>query len=104
MAAHDSPAAPDLELAREFRAKPLGSHSAGLAQLLTLFRGAPMEGKYVLVCTEPHAQWRLGQLPGRRGEPVALVDDVVFHDRAEAEWEVFCRRWEAHFGERPAID
>jgi hypothetical protein len=23
----------------------------------------------------------------------------VFHDRAEAEWEVFKRRWQEHFGE-----
>lgn len=91
---------PSREFAREFRASPLGHHSPGLQQLLVLFRGAPMDGKFVLVCTEPHARWKLGQLSGRRGEPVKVFDAVEFTSRAEAEWEVFKRRWEHHFGER----
>ncbi len=94
-----SPPTPPRSVAEEFKNQPLGHHSPELQRVLTLFRGAPMEGKYVLVCTEPHQTWKLGRLPGVRGEPVQVFDDVVFRDRSEAEWEIFKRRWHEHFGE-----
>ena len=43
-----------LHLAQEFKAKPVGKHSAELQKLLNLFRGEAQTDKYVLVCTEPH--------------------------------------------------
>ncbi len=95
---------PSHELAEEFRRQPLGHHSPELQRVLVLFRGEPMEGKYVLVCTEPHRRWVLGQLPGVRGEPVKMYEDVVFETREEAEWEVFKRRWKKHFGEDLDMD
>jgi branched-chain amino acid transport system permease protein len=58
-----------------------------------------MEGKYVLVCTKAHEEWVLGRLPGVRGEAVELTGEV-FQSLADAEWSVFKRRWEHHFGER----
>lgn len=93
------PASPPRALADEFRRQPLGHHSPGLQSVLTKFRGEPMEGKYVLVCTRPHAEWRLGQLSGVRGESVTMIDDVTFTSRAEAEWEVFKRRWKRYYDE-----
>lgn len=98
------PITPDLTYAREFRDKPLGQHSAGLQRILTVFRGADVEGKLVLVCLQPFERWALGTLTGRRGDGVVLVDDVEFTDRASAEWEVFRRRWERYFGEPLELD
>ena len=46
----------DKHLVEEFRAKPIGHHSADLQKLLNVFRGAEMAGKYVLVCTKPHEE------------------------------------------------
>lgn len=90
---------PDSALVDEFRSMPLGHHSPELQRLLTTFRGAPMEGKHMLVCTKAHEEWVLGRLPGGRGEAVELTGEV-FHSLADAEWSVFKRRWEHHFGER----
>lgn len=90
---------PSRHLASEFRQHQLGHHSSELQRLLTAFRGTPMAGKYVLICSKPHTEWRLGRLSGVRGEPPTIISDQVFNTRAEAEWEVFKRRWEEHFGE-----
>jgi hypothetical protein len=86
-----------LHLAQEFKAKPVGKHSAELQKLLNLFRGEAQTDKYVLVCTEPHRRWVLGQLTGVRGEPVKLTNHV-FHDCAAAEWHVFKLRWKKYTG------
>jgi hypothetical protein len=86
-----------VHLAQEFKAKPIGKHSAELQKVLNLFRGAPQKEKYVLVCTEPHKRWVLGQLTGVRGEPVQLTNHVF--DRLEdAEWHVFKLRWKKYTG------
>ena len=37
-----------LPLAKEFRENPVGHHSANLQCILNLFRGEPLEGKYIL--------------------------------------------------------
>lgn len=95
---------PDLEVAHEFRERPIGHHSPELQRVLTLFRGEPVAGKFVLVCLEAHKRWALGQITGRRGDAVRVFDDVVFDSREDAEWEVFKRRWERHFGEPLTID
>ena len=89
----------DKDLVEEFRRQPIGHHSPALQQVLTLFRGGPTEGKYILYCTKPHEEWILGQLPGRRGVPVKLHHNRVFHSLEEAEWEVFKLRWHQHTGE-----
>ncbi len=86
-----------LHLAQEFKAKPIGQHSAELQKLLHLFRGEAQKDKYVLVCAEPHKRWLLGRLTGVRGDPVRLTN-VVFDDLGDAEWHVFKLRWKRHTG------
>ena len=90
---------PDRSLAEEFRRQPIGHHSPALERVLFLFRGQGMTGKFVLVEDEPFRKWRIGQLSGRRGDPVKIVSDTVFESLEEAEWEIFKRRWKLHFGE-----
>ncbi|GAA0514063.1 MULTISPECIES: hypothetical protein [Streptomyces] len=90
---------PPRTLAEEFRADPLGRHSPPLQRLLYLFRGSPLEGKYALVHGENAGTLLLAQLSGRRDKGITVLPDQRFHSRAEAEWEVFCRRWKQFFGE-----
>ncbi len=84
-------------LAQEFEAKPVGKHSAELQKVLHLFRGEAQKDKYVLVCTEPHKRWTLGQLTGVRGEPVRMTNHV-FDKLEDAEWHVFRLRWKKYTG------
>jgi hypothetical protein len=88
-----------LHLAREFKANPIGHHSAALEQLLSLLRSGPVAGKYCLVCLTPHRSWCLARLSGIRGVPPALEADTTFSSVEAAEWEVFKRRWEAASGQ-----
>ena len=94
----------DRELAAKFRARPLGPHSPDLLRLLNRLRWGPMPGKLVLVCTKRHREWVLGRLGAERGDPVAMLSDYVFHDRAEAEWVVFKLRWKQVTGEDLDLD
>lgn len=88
----------DLTFAEEFRRQPIGHHSPGLQRILSLFRGAPLRDKHIILCTKPHEQWMLAELAGVRGRPVRLHEDKVFRSLAEAEWEVFKLRWKRHTG------
>ena len=88
----------DRHLADEFRRNPIGHHSPQLQRILNLFRGAPMAGKFVLITRKPHREWILGQLTGKRGEPIKLTNHV-FHSIEEAEWHVFKERWKMYTGE-----
>jgi hypothetical protein len=88
----------DLPLAKEFRDKPVGHHSANLQRVLNALRGEPLQGKYVLVCTKPHREWQLARLTGERGKPVALVKGKTYRSLMDAEWDIFKLRWEALTG------
>jgi hypothetical protein len=88
----------DKQYIEEFKNNPIGHHSPGLQRILTLFRGEPMTGKYVLVCTEPHKEWMLGQLTGVRGERLRMTNQV-FTSIDEAEWFVFKQRWAKYVNE-----
>ena len=88
----------DRQVIDEFRRNPTGNHSPRLQRILNLFRGAAMAGKYVLVCRKPHEEWVLGQLTGKRGEPIQMSNQV-FRKLDEAEWYVFKQRWKQHTGE-----
>jgi hypothetical protein len=85
-------------LIEEFWRNPFGPHPAALQRLLNALRSAPAPGKYVLVCREPGREWILGRLGGR-GQPVELLTEQRFTNRAEAERAVFVRRWRERFGE-----
>ncbi|MEQ8655102.1 MAG: hypothetical protein RIC87_21750 [Kiloniellales bacterium] len=89
----------DKHLVEEFKANPIGLHSADLQKLLNVFRGAAMENKYALLCTKPHEEWVLAQLPGARGGKLHVHHNRKFHSIEEAEWEIFKMRWKHYTGE-----
>jgi branched-chain amino acid transport system permease protein len=80
------------ELIAEHAAKPLGQHSDALERVLNYFRRAPAAGKYVIVCTKPWQEWRIGVLSGVRGVLPTLVDGPGFASEADALHGVFLRR------------
>jgi hypothetical protein len=88
----------DFPFALEFLEYPVGHHSAGLQRILNVFRGEPLAGKYVLVCTKPHRQWQLARLTGVRGRPVQIVEGVIYTDLETAEREIFKLRWKDFTG------
>lgn len=88
----------DRSVVDEFRQNPIGNHSPRLQRVLNLFRGAPMAEKYVLICRKSHEEWVLGQLTGKRGEPI-MMTNKVFYSISEAEWYVFRQRWKHYTNE-----
>lgn len=90
------------DLYAEFAATPVGKHSPNLQLVLLYMRGAPVPGKYVLVAEEPHRSWLLGELTGVRGDPVLVHPDIRYTDLAEAERDIYRRRWKALMGEEIA--
>ena len=91
--------AQDQHLIEEFNAKPIGHHSPALQRVLNVFRGEPMQDKYVLICTTPHKEWTLGRLGGERGKPVKIFKNHVFTNVEDAEREIFRRRWNKYTGD-----
>lgn len=87
-------------LAEEFIQNPLAPHSPELQRVLMVFRGGPVEGKHVLVCTKPYEEWTLAQVTGVRGRPVKLHEDQVFTSLEDAERAVFRLRWKQHTGRK----
>jgi hypothetical protein len=76
----------------EHRNRPIGKHSDDLERVLIYLRKhhLEMEGKYILVCTKPHEEYRIGRLTGRPGPPGLLPE--TYADRDEAEHAVFLKR------------
>jgi hypothetical protein len=85
-------------LIEEFRARPVGHHSADLQRIINKLRGSPMAGKYCLVTVKPHKQWQLAQTSGVRGKPLKMLNKK-FTSLETAEWHVFKLRWKEHTGE-----
>lgn len=83
----------DVPYAQEFLRNPFGYRSPGLQRVLNVMRGLGPEGKYVILCKEPYARWRLARLPARRGEAIVEVEGADYSDLATAERDVFVRRW-----------
>ncbi len=92
------------DLAREFRARPYGRHSAELQRVLNRMRGGANPGRYVLICTKPHREWVLGRLGAHRGAPITTVPGYVFTSHAEAEWTVFKLRWKELTGQELLLE
>lgn len=90
----------DKSLFEEFKARPVGQHSHALQRLLNYFRRAPTKDKYIVICTKPHREWVLAQLPGRRGAKVKIHHNRVFTSLKEAELEIFKLRWLELTGQR----
>lgn len=79
-------------LIAEHAARPLGPHSDALARLLNYFRRAPIPGKYVVITAQPWREYRIGVLPGGRGQDVTLLDDEVHPTEEAALHAIFLRR------------
>ena len=82
------------EIVEEHRRNPIGFHSDRLERVLHYLRRhhGTQRGKKVLVCTEPHKEWRIGELTGVRGEPPRVDETQVFRSREEAEHGIFLAR------------
>lgn len=81
------------EIIEEHRRRPVGKHSDDLERVLIYLRKhhLSMVGKYILVCTIPHQEWRIAEITGEPGKPPRLLDDA-FSDRFEAEHGLFIKR------------
>ena len=88
------------DLAREFRARPLGPHGPALQRVLNRMRGLPLAGKHFLIFDPADGRYALAQLTGRPGEPVIRHAEPVFETIEAAEWYVFCERWRLLTGQR----
>lgn len=80
------------DLALEFKENIRGPHSEELRYILHRMRATPVRGKYILAIVEPFRSWRIARI-SERGSPIEAVDDRIFTDPSEAEWEVFKMRW-----------
>jgi branched-chain amino acid transport system permease protein len=80
------------DLIAEHAARPLGQHSDALERVLNYLRRAAVAGKYVVVCTVPWREWRIGVLSGVRGVPPTVLDGPRFGSEAEALHGVFLQR------------
>jgi hypothetical protein len=49
-------------------------------------------GKYVVICTKPDEEWRIGRLSGIRGVPPSFVNDKVYNDENEIQHDIFLMR------------
>lgn len=82
-----------MDLAAEYRRSPRGPFSLELQRILDRMRMTPMKGRYALVILEPFRRWGLVRLAGERGVAPSPVEGVEFASMAEAEWDIFKRRW-----------
>lgn len=88
-----------LDLAREFRADPMGLRSPELAVLLNRMRSLPLDGKHLLIETLRGEEWTLARMWGTPPQRIEILSETVFHAFEDAEWFVFKLRWEALCGE-----
>lgn len=88
------------ELAREFRARPHGRHSADLQRVLNRMRSEPFAGRYVLIQEAKGAPYRLARMGATPADPITHTGDA-FATLPEAEWAVFRLRWRRLFGRDP---
>lgn len=81
------------QIIEEHQRRPIGKHSDNLERVLVYLRNhhMMMEGKYILVCTKPHEEWRIAQLQDEPDSPPELLDDT-FADRYAAEHGLFLKR------------
>ena len=93
-----------LDLAREFKAKPLGPHSPDLQKLLKIMRWDPVEGRRVALQPEPGGPWYVARLTGPKGHPIELFRQRAYATLPEAWWTLFRQRWEDHTGQTLAVD
>jgi len=83
------------DLRDEFMSDPLGYHSEQLQLVLGAMRSDRDLPRWVLVTVQPGRSWVLAEAPRRRGDPLRILGDRIFTDRADAERHVFDLRWRA---------
>jgi N,N-dimethylformamidase len=90
-----------LDLAAEYRARPLGRHSPDLQALLDTMRRAENCQNLILVGIGAN-RWMLGE---RRpfGQPPHLFTEESFASLEDGEWAAFRRRWRALTGTELAL-
>jgi hypothetical protein len=49
-------------------------------------------GKYVVICTKPDKEWRIGRLTGVRGQPPQFATDKVYTDENDVQHDIFLLR------------
>ncbi|HVO01277.1 MAG TPA: hypothetical protein VMT54_03705 [Candidatus Cybelea sp.] len=81
------------DLAREYKADPLGKHSAELEKVLLLLRSGGVRDKTVIICTKPEREWRLGRLGPKRGTPMQEYGPA-YTSQAAVNWACFRARWQ----------
>lgn len=91
--------AEDRRFIEEFRTRPIGPHSPGLARVLNTLRLDRSGRQLVLLTLRQFESWIIAWLPADRGDAIIFEHERIFASREEAEWTVFCRRWESHTGE-----
>ena len=82
-----------MDLAEEFRDNLRGPYSAELQKILDRMRTMPLRGRYAVIVEQPYRLWSLARLSGERGVPPMAVPGVRYTSLAEAEWDIFKRRW-----------
>lgn len=88
-----------LDLAREFKARPLGPHSPDLQKVLKILRWNPVEGRVVALQPERDGSWYLARLTGPKGHPIEVFRQRAYATLLEAYWALFRRGWEDHTGQ-----
>src|SRR5262245_34624848 len=93
-----------LDLAREFRDRPLGPHGPDLQKLLKIMRWDPVAGRIVVVQPSHDGPWHLARLSGPKGSPIEIFRHRAYAGLRDAWWALFRKRWEAHTGEVLTLD
>lgn len=93
-----------MDLAREYRDRPRGPFSPELQKVLDRMRTTPLKGRYALIVVKPYREFALCRLSGERGVPPETVPGVRYHSMAEAEWDIFKRRWHDLTGQPVTIE
>lgn len=86
------------DLAREFKAAPLGPHSAELQKVIQIMRWGSSREKTIIICTQHHREWKLGRMGRKRGENVTELEPA-FSSYEDATWACFRARWQEATGQ-----
>jgi hypothetical protein len=77
-----------LDLARKFKAAPLGPHSAELRKLLKIMRWDPVNGRVVAVRPDRDGRWWLSDTIAYRKRPVSLSITHKFDPNRRAKSDI----------------
>lgn len=93
-----------LDLAREYKANPIGPHSPELQKLLKLLRWEPVAGRFLVVRPRHDGLWYLARTTGPKGHPLEIFYHHGYATQPEAHWALFRKRWEQHTGQVLILD